>query len=324
MKRYLVILIALIVILSAAVAYGAGKIDETADKVEFRLETMYGDPAAANGVEISGMLSAVRTYNAATRKTTYFCWTSTLGIEDGKLLLKDVTVEKSVDYYELFDRVAIKTPLSYDTSVDDLDGSCTYRCFYQDGTYNLEIRDKKTDAVTFTTTVDDADGLYSDNGFPMLFAGHGSAVLAFVSERQDLILKKYALNSKSMICVTSEGKMTSIQLGAYDFNGIRFYPLGGTGFAVMASKGDRIVLVRRWPVLAHLDGTGGITADNRSYLQNSPEIWVFGPDGLEFMGICRCSLDDRPYSYVDKNGEEQSLSWYEYSGNLEAALKVTW
>lgn len=323
MKRYLVILIALIIVLSAAVAYGAGKVDETADRIEFRLETMYGDPAAANGVEISGMLSAVRTYDTAARKESYFCWTSTLGIEDGKLLLKNVTVEKSVDYYELFDRVAIKTPLSYDTSVDDLDGSCIYRCYYQDGTYNLEIRDKKTDAVTFTTKVD-SDNLYSDKAYPKLFAGHGSAVLALVRKDSYINSNKSVLNSSTIICVTSDGKMISTKLRTYEFNETAFYPFGGTGFIVASSSEERFVLVKRDPVLVHMDGTGDDIVYNLTYPQNSPEIWVFSPDGLEFMGICRCSLDDRPYSYVDKNGEEQQISFYEYSGNLEAALKVTW
>ena len=318
MKRYLLILIALIVLLSAAVAGGAAQIGASGYKLQYSLETLCGDPSAANGLEISGVKSGFQYSDGSTNRLMY-CWTSSLGIEDGDLKLRSVDVNKTTGIMEYYAQSAAPELTKRDVSAEDRNGSFVYRCFYRDSNYYLEVTDKKSGKVTFSSKVEYGFENYT---YPVLFAGRGSAVLCFAQNDPNVAVYRSYFFDTFALCVTADGELIELPEYTYRFADSVFYPVGGSSFVSVSSLGNRFAIVKRSLYRTEYDEKDEFVSNREA--SNSPEIWVFGPEGLEFMGICNCNLDERQTHVTETRGQIHSISWYDPMIFLKMEMQLTW
>ncbi len=114
--------------------------------------------------------------------------------------------------------------------------------------------------------------------------------------------------------------MYSISYTTYDDAGLQYYLWNAHADLQAASNGDRTALIsRNWSVINY-DEAGSILSSD--YLLNSPCVWIFGPDGLIYFGIIRCSLDE-VYNGLP---EPRTDSYYGYRNYvvLESNMSVEW
>lgn len=328
MKKILIVILALIVVFGAFAVHAEGKISASAERPEFRLETFYGDPSAAEGLEIKDCVFMLQDeqYNNGSK---YYTWKVDMKISGGAVEITSMSSERDAVYDDLGlmkpwpdemvdkDIVARQSP-----QMADLNGKYVYKAYPKDGYYCLDVTDAATGTVLHSVTLCERDA--SGSEYPKLFAGRGSVAVALV---QDYSARDPAYGwmvAKDFVCcVTADGEMINIPDRQFTFKGENFFVARGTGFIAASSNEDRFAVVQRDNVHAIRNDAGEVIGID--YMPCSQAVWVFGPSGLEFMGLIRCSLDRVVQTVVSSDGISENTRWpfpnYKY---YEIYTKAVW
>ena len=328
MKKILILILALIVVFGAFAVYAEGKISASAERPEFWLETFYGDPSAAEGLEIKDCVFMLQDeqYNNGGK---YYTWKVDMKISGGTVGITSMSSERDAVYKDLAvmmpwpddmvdrDIVARQSP-----QIADLNGKYVYKAYPKDGYYCLDVTDAATGTVLHSVTVCEcATGVFE---YPKLFAGRGSVVVALVQDysARDPVYGWVVAND-FVCCVTADGEMINIPARQFTFKGETFFVARGTGFISATSKGGKFAVVQRDYEHAIRNDAGEVIGID--FMPCSQAVWVFGPSGLEFMGLIRCSLEGVVQTVVSSDGSYDYTRWpIPYHKGYEIYTKVFW
>ena len=314
MRKKLLILIAATFVLALIAVMGVARTEASAEDIRFTLETRYGNPSAAEGLAIHGFRAWLS--NSALGKDSSAVWDYDLKIENGTPVLKSLRYDRNIVVTgtegwrenDLEDEISRRR----DVSASDPDGIFTYRCVREGENHKVMITGSSGELLHSVILPDDKVDKAS---YPVIYPGRGSAVIIFVRDRVQYHPAR-GINYEEVFCVTSDGNVYSISNTTYD----GYYLWNAHADLQAASNGDRATLIsRNWSV-KNYDETGSILSSD--YLLNSPCVWIFGPDGLIYFGIIRCSLDE-VYNGLP---EPRTYSYYGYRNYvvLDSNMSVEW
>ena len=294
MKKALILILALIIIFGAVSVFAESRIAASAEDLEFRIDSLYGDVSSAEGLEIQGFLSITRELYAADRCDT---WLSDIKIENGQPELISVeyvhnaNIDPSLPDESWQDPEVSSNPVERQSpEINDLEKSIVYKVYPRDGFYYADVTDAGSGNILYTVEIEKCDG---EHVFPKLFAGRGSVVIAIVEDRYVFSSKPdgWEATGHNIYCLTAEGKLLKVEDKNFDSGTLRFFLTEANGAITATSIGERFAVVQRSYAVKPIRNEAGDVID-QDILFNAQTIWIFGPSGLDYLGLIRCSLDD--------------------------------
>ena len=294
MKKALILILALIIVFGAVSAFAESRIAASAEDLEFRVDSLYGDISSAEGLEICGFLSITREMLALDRCDT---WLSDIKIENGQPktvsveYVHDANINPSLPDESWQDPEVSSDPVErQQPQIKDLEKNIVYKVYPKEGYYFADVTDAGSGKVLYTVEIEKCDG---EHVFPKLFAGRGSVVIAIVEDKFIHSSKPdgWTATGHNIYCLTAEGKLFKVEEKNFDSGTLRFYLTEAYGAITATSVGERFAVVQRsYFSKATRNEAGEVVGED--FLANAQTIWIFGPSGLEYLGLLRCSLDD--------------------------------
>lgn len=328
MKKILILILVLIIVFGVFTFHAQSGISASAERPEFYLDTFFGDPSSAEGLEIRDFIFMLQDEQYDSRKC--YTWKADMRIAGGKAEIISMSSERDAihEYLGIMrpwpedltdsDMVGRQSP-----SISDLNGKYVYKAYTKDGYYCLDVTDAATGSVLHTVTIGEHGFTGFDHEYPKLFAGRGSVVVAIVQDLQESPQYGWLCARGPICCVTADGKIISLPGRTYTFRGYNFYVAGNTGVIAASSNGDRFAVIGREQSCAIWNEAGEVIG--RDFMPCSQAVWVFGPSGLEYMGLIRCSLEGVVKTTEKNDGSSGSSRWpFPYFSSYEMYTKAEW
>ena len=221
----------------------------------------------------------------------------------------------------------------------DRDGKTMYLHYVENNKWTVHVIDIASGSEINSIAVKD---YYTGDLTPKVFHGNGGEVIAFLEQDWSDDWGGYWYASEVYVVNGDDARLyvdNTFSIDHLDNFPYQKYVLRGIGVFSATVLDDKLAIVKRIetsPIYEQNESAG--SAENAKIVGYDPRdnafmIMIFGPDGLEYCGRCRCSLDkasvigESGITTTYKNGSSDTGLRYIWQSNWAAGFEdyyLTW